>query len=542
MSAFAALLRAETRRQRPMLARAAALATAVAAATVVLLGLSGWFIVAAGAAGLAGAVAAQAFNYMLPGAAIRLLAIVRTGARYGERLASHAVAFAILARVRPALYRAIAAAPPDRALALTTGEASARLVQDVAAVEMAIARRPAHAGAMAAVASGAALCGITGVGAALGIVATAVLTLVVAMWLLAQADRAGPEVQRLQGVLRDQLSMQFAAAPELRCYALEERVVAGIAACEARLAAARRRIAWLNGAVEALASLATGIAALLAFILARPAGAPLAALATLAAATTIDGLAPLLRDRAARGTTRAAEARLAALFIEAPSTEAPSTEGRALPPIVSLPGIGARQPTGTRIAITGASGTGKTTLVEALLGLRKDAGAGAGAALGGRPIANLPPARLRAAFAWAPQDAQLLAGTVRDNLALADPLADAAAIWAALDDACLAHVVRALPAGLDSWIGEDGARLSGGERRRLSLARAYLSPAPWLLLDEPTEALDAATEAQVCARLSARVARTGQGLIMVTHRPAMRALCPLTCAIDTVASAGRLAA
>jgi ATP-binding cassette subfamily C protein CydC len=94
-----------------------------------------------------------------------------------------------------------------------------------------------------------------------------------------------------------------------------------------------------------------------------------------------------------------------------------------------------------------------------------------------------------------------------------------------LADACLDARVRALPAGLDGWIGEDGVRLSGGERRRLSLARAYLGTAPWLLLDEPTEALDAATERAVVERLARRLARTGQGLVVVTHRPALLALC-----------------
>ncbi|RZM25786.1 MAG: ATP-binding cassette domain-containing protein, partial [Sphingomonas sp.] len=87
------------------------------------------------------------------------------------------------------------------------------------------------------------------------------------------------------------------------------------------------------------------------------------------------------------------------------------------------------------------------------------------------------------------------------------------------------EVIEALPNGLDTWIGEHGVRLSGGERRRLSLARAYLVRAPWLLLDEPTEGLDATTERCVAERLSARLARTGQGLVMVSHRPAMVALC-----------------
>ncbi|MBE2994174.1 ATP-binding cassette domain-containing protein, partial [Sphingomonas sp. CFBP 13603] len=190
---------------------------------------------------------------------------------------------------------------------------------------------------------------------------------------------------------------------------------------------------------------------------------------------------------------------------------------------------GATASPGGRIALTGVSGIGKTTLVEMLLGLRPIARGRA--MLDGIDIADLAPATLRATFAWAPQDAALIAGTIRDNLMLADPAADDARLWSALADAALDDVVRALPQGLDTWLDDDGARLSGGERRRLSLARAYVAHAPWLLLDEPGEGLDAATLARVVARLGARIARTGQGLILVSHRPTLLALCTRRLAI-----------
>ncbi|MFE8107706.1 amino acid ABC transporter ATP-binding/permease protein [Sphingomonas melonis] len=532
MSDFTDRLAAGLRHQRAALARASLLGAAVAFATVTLLGLSGWFITAAAIAGATGPAAAAAFNYLLPSAAIRALAIVRTGARYGERLAGHVAAFAVLARIRPALYRAIAASPAKVALAVTTGEASARLIQDVGTIEMAIARRPARAGAIAAVATGVAL--LLGVAPAavptLALVAAAALA--AAGWTCRTLAAAGRDVQRCQGALRELLAIQLAAGPELRCYGMEEAAIVHIAGLDAALAEARRRQAAVHGRIEAIGALATSVAAVGVFLLSMPRGAPVAALAALAAAAAMDGVLPALRERATRSATREAEARLGTLFVRDPSAC-----GEPCPPLLSIDGVGTVPPTGTRIALVGASGIGKTTLVETLIGLRD--GPDVGVRIGDAAPPDLSADTLRTLFAWAPQDAQLIAGTVRDNLVLANPAADDQAIWSALEDACIADLVRTLPYALDSWVGENGDQLSGGERRRLSLARAYLSHAPWLLLDEPTEALDARTERAVVRGLLNRLGRTGQGLIVVTHRDMLADQCTIRLSLDAHGSNGR---
>jgi ATP-binding cassette subfamily C protein CydC len=531
MTAFDTLIENERRRQRRSLWRASGYAAIVAIASVVLLGLSGWFITAAALAGLAGPIAAQGFNYMLPSAGIRLLAILRTAGRYGERLASHDAAFGALARIRPALFLALARGPAEHALALTQGEATARIVQDVNVVEAQFVRLSAMPGMIAALASGLLLCALGGWRPALALMLCLAGLLALATLLARRLEAPGREVQRASGALKDAFAAVADAAAELRCYGVEAQAMAAVDAFSLRLAEAQRAQAGVAGWFEFIQAVALGVAGVAALILAAPAGAPIAALCALAAVMTIDGAGPVLRSLAQRSAVREATARLDELLPREMAEDEPTTGVSAR----SINLLGTHLTAGIRVALVGASGTGKTTLVECLLGLRR---VNPGTAfIDGKDIVHVPLAVRRLTFGWAPQDAALLAGTIRDTLALGDAQADDAAMWAVLADVALTDVIEALSNGLDTWIGEHGVRLSGGERRRLALARAYLVPAPWLLLDEPTEGLDAATERRVADRLSTRLARTGQGLVMVSHRPAMVALCDRQLAVAPASDA-----
>jgi ATP-binding cassette subfamily C protein CydC len=523
--ALQSLIAAQRWAQGRLLRRAALYAALVAAASVTLLGLSGWFIAAAAVAGGTGMIAVQAFNYMLPSAAIRLLAIVRTGARYGERLASHEAAFGALARIRPALFSALAAQPPEKSLAFSTGEATARMVGDVAAIETRFVRLSAPFGVGAALISGLALIQLGGFGAAFAAAACLVGTLLIGDRIAKHAEAPGRAVQRASGALTDEFAMLGEASAELRCFGLEAWAAARIYHRSQALCTAQRAQADASGWIELLHATAIGLAGTSALLLSAHAGAPRAALAALAAAMTIDAAGPFLRALLDRGRLEEAETRLGAIFTnERPISDVSPVS--ANPTIIfTRPGWTRALP-GNRLAIIGASGTGKTTLVETLIGLR--AGIPDQLFLDDADVTQLSLATLRRCFAWAPQDATLLSGTVRDNLLLANPGADDAALWDALYAAVLDDRVKALDHGLDSWVGENGARLSGGERRRLAVARAYCSAAPWLLLDEPSEGLDAATEALLAERLIHRLNVRQQGLLMVSHRPVMTAICAQT--------------
>ncbi len=519
MTAIDMLLANERRRQRRGLWRAGGFAAVVAVASVVLLGLSGWFITAAAMAGVAGTTAAYALNYMLPSAGIRLLAILRTAGRYGERLASHEAAFGALARIRPALFLGLARGPVAQALALTPGEATARIVQDVSAVEAQFVRLSAAPGAIAALASGLVLCVLGGPWTVVALMVCLSGLLAIAGVLARRLDAPGREVQLATGALKDAFAGMADAAAELRCYGIEPQALATVDACSLRLAEAQRAQATVVGWFEFIQAVALGAAGVAVLLIAAPAGAATAALCALAAVMTIDGAAPALRGLAQQSAVREAKTRLDDLLAD-PVAEQGCSAGVAA---WSIDLLDTHLPAGARAALIGASGTGKTTLVESLLGLRPVAPGTA--CIDGKDIVGIPLAARRAMFGWAPQDAALLAGTVRETLTLGNPLVGDDALWVALADVALTEVIEGLPDGLDSWIGEHGVRLSGGERRRLSLARAYLVPAPWLLLDEPSEGLDAATERRVAQGLAARLSRTGQGLVMVSHRPVMVALC-----------------
>ena len=142
----------------------------------------------------------------------------------------------------------------------------------------------------------------------------------------------------------------------------------------------------------------------------------------------------------------------------------------------------------------------------------------------GLAIAPMVSEARRALFALSPQSAPMLAGTIEDNLRLARPGLTEEGLWDALEVACLADDVRAMPEGLATWTGDGSARLSGGQRKRLSLARAILAGRPWLLLDEPSEGLDPKTEALLLAKLETWLTQTGTGLVLATHRSAMLSL------------------
>ena len=508
------LLALQARRQWRPLTSAGLCAIAAAGAGAGLIGLSGWFITGAALAGVGVGVAT--FNYLLPSAAIRAFAIVRTLGRYGERLEGHRAALGALAVVRPTLFASLAQQPASRALRMASGEASARMSEDADVIEAAFVRRSGFWAAGSAAAAGIGLTSLAGpaCGAAM------VLALAVygsGAWIIARTTTgaAGRRLQQGAGLTKAAVAAVFNAAPELAAYDLGGWAVEQVEAASHAYAEDAARLHRAEGWQSALAATMTGVTTMAVIGLAQGAALPVVALAGLSAGVAIEGVGGVARAFQTRAGVREAHHRLEETLALGPTLGRAPASARLS---IAAPGGGwVNLDPGDRLALIGASGAGKSSILETMLALREDARWPV--RIGDDRLDVLDPRAVRALFAYVAQDAPCLAGTVRDNLVLAAPLAGDEALWAALADAALEDRVRAMPQGLDTWIGDAGERLSGGERRRLALARALLRPAPWLVLDEPTEGLDAGTEAWVVDRLAARLAAREQGLLLVSHRP-----------------------
>ncbi|HEY2254873.1 MAG TPA: ATP-binding cassette domain-containing protein, partial [Variovorax sp.] len=500
-----------------------ALGAALAACTVLmgmaLLGLSGWFITATALAGLQ-AASAIGFDVFMPSAGIRLLALGRTASRYAERLVTHDASFAVLAALRERLFRGWARPDAARRLLARPARLLFRLTADIDALESFYLRLlvPALAALGAAVLAGLVLGFMS---AWLGMLLA--LWLILAGWgiALVTAAHARPAALRrahATEALRARAADLVAAQTEL--------VMAGRidAQCEA-LAAADRHLARADDALnrlDARAGIAYGMAGsltLAAVLLAAGLlagqgriGAPAAALALLVALSALEPFAALRRGALEAGRAWLAARRLGAPLAGlshftpvAPDASVPAlhlSDARLVHPgsrAPALHGVSLRVDIGECVALIGASGAGKSSVLGLVAGeLAPQAGA----------VRTQPHCLLT-------QRTELFQDSLRDNLRLADPSADDERLWAVLHAAELAQEVRLLAGGLDTALGEGGLGLSGGQSRRLALARLLLRDVPVWLLDEATEGLDAATAHDVLQRLQRQAA--GRTLLIATH-------------------------
>ena len=485
-------------------------------------------MMALGGAMLGGAIAAGALAAPL---ALRGLGTARVVLRYLERLLTHAATFRALADLRVWFFRNLARSTAGGLGFRQAGDVLARLVGDIEALDGLYLRILVPlAGAVLLLPVVVILIGVHSVSLALAIGILFVVAAFALPWMSARAAvRAGAELADAMGALRIAALDALTGLREVRAFGAEGRMLAAVQAREATLLTVQRELAG-RAALANAGALLCGQAAILAVLVAAgadPVAAVAAAFLVVAAFEAVGGLprAGVLAGHAAAAARRVLEAAEAPVPVPDPPHPSPVPADFALrfeavrfrwqpdrSPVFD--GLTLDVPQGARVAVLGPSGIGKSTL--AALALKVAAPQQGRVLLGGIDIASLAAADVRPRIGWLSQATHLFDDTIRANLTLARPDADDAALWGALDAARIGEMVRALPDGLDTWVGEGGARFSGGQGRRLALARALLSPAPILILDEPCAGLDAETERAFLGTLNEVAA--GRSVMLIAHR------------------------
>lgn len=469
---------------------------------------------------------------------VRFFGITRGLFRYLERLVSHSVNFQLLAGLRVWFYRALEPLAPARLQSYRSGDLLGRAVGDIETLENFYVRAVASPLVAVIVTVGMGLFvgrydlrlgAILAGGLLLSCVATPLLANRLGRtpgWALvaARAELSAALVDGAQG-LGDLLSFGQGEARLSQIHSLNEDA-----------GRAQVRLAWAGGLSNAFSLLVTNLTLLAVLVVAIPlvsggslSGVLLAVIAMLVLAS-FEAANPLPQAGQQLESSITAARRLFELVraepeiksmpvpLAAPRSPALRIRGLTfryaaeLPP--ALEGLDLDLPPGKRVAIVGASGAGKTTLLNLLLRFWEfEQGV---IELDGQDIRCYRPEDVRRLMGVISQSPYLFTTTIRQNLRLANPDASDANLERALRLAELQEWAAGLPEGLETWVGERGQNLSGGERERLALARVLAQDAPVALLDEPTAHLDALTEQRLLRSLE--TALRGRSLLMVTHR------------------------
>ena len=513
---------------RPRLALATLLGALAAASGVALTATAGWLIVRA-------ADQPPVLMLILAIVGVRTFGIARPVLRYAERLVGHAAALRMLAEERARVYDDLVPLVPGR-LGPHRGDLLARVVDDVDAVldEQLRVRLPVLTSALV-VAGATVFTALVSPVAVLPVLGSALVggaaALGLSWWTARRAEAA---FVRERGALSALVGSVLDGAPDLVAWQAAGRAADAVRAVAVRLARAAGRAAGGAALGRAVATLAAGVgvvAVLHVAVLHVAAGTtsgPMLALLGLLPLALLDVLLPLADAGQLAVRTRAARERLAALACTEPAVTDPAE------PVAAGPGrdlavervhagwgeeavlrdVGLGLPAGSRVAVVGPSGSGKSTLVALLLRFL-DPQRGS-VALDGRRLDRLALSDVRARIGLVDDDPHVFASTLRENLRLARPGADDAELLAALDRARLTPWVAQLPEGLDTFLGDGHADVSGGERARIGVARALLGDRRVLVLDEPTAHLDSGTAEALAADVLGTSA-DGRSVVWVTH-------------------------
>ena len=505
------------------------------ASSIGLLTTSGWFLAATAIAGLG-----TLFNFFYPSASVRGLAIGRTLFRYFEKLVTHDATFRILAKLRVQVFEKIIPLSPAVLNLYRNSDLLNRLVSDVDTLDSLYLRLIAPF--ITAIFVILAMCiGLSFVNAplALGLGLSLLLLVFVIPTVFYQLGKKfGDKLVHSRALYRTQFLEFIQAQAELLLFNAEDKLKDNMAKTEANWQADQQKEANLSGFSTALSLFLNGliIAAMLWFSSQAEFGndeyrMAFIALFTFAALASFEILMPLGSAFLHIGQVIASAERVTDIIEQQPlvtfngkaefdqntttlieakdlSFTYPERQNRA------LENLNLTIQKGKKIAILGKTGSGKSTLLQ-LLVRNYDANQGE-LFLAGKPIADYAEDTLRSQFCFLTQRVHVFSDTLRQNLQFANAVnISDEKMLEVLNQVGLGKLLEQ-EQGLDIWLGDGGRPLSGGEQRRLGLARILLNDAPILLLDEPTEGLDRETERQILRLILAHA--ENKTLIMVTHR------------------------
>jgi len=518
------------------MALGALLALAAVGAATGLLALSGWFLTAAAVAGLTLATAAG-FNFFLPSIGVRLFAFARTLARYGERIFSHDATFRILAHLRTWFFECITPLVPSVLSRYRSGDVLNRAVEDIDTLDNLYLRvLTPVATAMVVVLALVLFLWFYNASMALSALAVLAPAGLVPLFTALRGNALGRELATAGAALRTRIVETLQGLPELLAYGADGRYLAHIRRDNQSLFHLQRRMAHAKAVASGALTLLSGLAAALVLyvgIAAHEAGninGAFLAMAVLAVMASFEAFWPLPNAFLFLGRTRQAARRLIELTRMPPSvcfpshTKAPPASfdlafeavafqyGKEGPPVLHT--VTFIVDAGCRAVVLGASGSGKTTLANLLVRFwDPDRGR---ILIGGCDVRTISESDLRRWVCLISQQAHIFNATLRDNLLIANPEASEQTIRKALDDVGLLDFVETLPEGLDTFLGEAGRRLSGGQARRLAVARAFVHDAPVWVLDEPTEGLDRITAKALTEAIMLRTRH--RTVLWISHR------------------------
>ncbi|MEX1348092.1 MAG: cysteine/glutathione ABC transporter ATP-binding protein/permease CydC [Desulfobacterales bacterium] len=507
------------------------------ASAVGLLALSGWFISAAAYAGLT-AITAQLFNFFHPGIGVRIFAIGRTLARYVERIVSHDATFRILQSLRSWFYRHLEPLAPSRLMNFRSGDILNRIVADIDALDNLYLR--VFSPSVIALTMSVLVVGFLWLFDPVISMVTALFLSMAGFWVPLMAMRLGEgcghELAQHLSDLRIRVVEGLQGMPELLVFGAHNRHLDTVKQSSRALLKSQLRMSQILGLSQALMTLISGLAVLatlyLAVILVNRdvMDGPGMALVTLAVLASFEAVFPLPAAYQYLGRMREAGRRLLEIVDSKPevifpgrSVTRPRHFGLRFENVCfrynqkagwALRDVEFQVHPGRRVAVIGETGSGKSTLIHLLVRFRDpDAGC---IQIGSVDVRNFGESDLRRHISVVTQQPHMFNATLRENLLMAQPGAGEDELLDALSFAQLLNFVSALPDGLDTWIGEAAKLLSGGQARRVAVARAMLNNGPLWVLDEPTEGLDPVTEERMMAAIKAQTA--GRSLLLITHR------------------------